>query len=65
MIGAPGSALTPLSEVSFGWGGAFGSLYWIDPAEDLVALLVIQTEGEYINIREKFIALVYAALETD
>jgi CubicO group peptidase (beta-lactamase class C family) len=65
VICAPGSALTPLSEGSFGWGGAFGSLYWIDPAEDMVALLVIQTEGEYNNIRNKFIAMVYAALETD
>jgi CubicO group peptidase (beta-lactamase class C family) len=63
VISAPGSALTPLSEGSFGWGGAFGSLYWIDPAEDMIVLLVIQTEGEYNDIRNKFIATVYQAME--
>jgi CubicO group peptidase (beta-lactamase class C family) len=63
VISAPGSALIPLSEGAFGWGGAFGSLYWIDPAEDLIALLVIQTEGEYAELRNKFIATVYQALE--
>jgi CubicO group peptidase (beta-lactamase class C family) len=63
VISAPGSALTPISEGSFGWGGAFGSLYWIDPAEDLIVLFAIQTEGEYAAIRNKFIAAVYQALE--
>jgi len=40
-----------------------GSLYWIDPAEDLTALLVIQTEGNYADLRNKFIATLYQALD--
>ena len=30
---------------SFGWGGAFGTTYWVDPREDLTAVLMVQTPG--------------------
>ena len=30
---------------SFGWGGAFGTTYWVDPQEDLTAVLMVQTPG--------------------
>ena len=30
---------------SFGWGGAFGTTYWVDPKEDLTAVLMVQTPG--------------------
>ncbi len=63
VISLPGSAGVPISRGSFGWAGAFGSLYWIDPAEDLIALLVIQKVGDYNDLRNRFIATVYQALE--
>jgi CubicO group peptidase (beta-lactamase class C family) len=63
VISPPGSALIPISDGAFGWGGAFGSLYWIDPGEDLIAILVIQKEGNYTDLRNKFITTVYQALE--
>lgn len=28
---------------SFGWGGAFGTIFWVDRKEQLVALMMIQT----------------------
>ena len=28
---------------SFGWGGAFGTAWWVDPKEDLTAVLMVQT----------------------
>ena len=28
---------------SFGWGGAFGTTWWVDPKEDLTAVLMVQT----------------------
>jgi CubicO group peptidase (beta-lactamase class C family) len=28
---------------SFGWGGAFGTYFWVDPKEKLVAVMMIQT----------------------
>jgi CubicO group peptidase (beta-lactamase class C family) len=31
------------SNGSFGWGGAFGTYFWVDPKEQLVGLLMIQT----------------------
>ena len=30
---------------SFGWGGAFGTVFWVDPKEDLTAVLMVQTPG--------------------
>jgi len=64
VISPPGSSLVLLSDGSFGWGGAFGSLYWIDPKEELIVHFVIQLEGgSYGDIRDKFIAVVYQALE--
>ncbi len=32
-----------VSDGSFGWGGAFGTQFWVDPKEDLIAILMIQT----------------------
>ncbi|MBI3208080.1 MAG: serine hydrolase, partial [Candidatus Solibacter usitatus] len=36
---------------SYGWGGAFGTYYWIDPKEELVGVLMIQVTS-YKNIRQ-------------
>lgn len=63
VISQPGKAQILISEGAFGWGGAFGSLYWIDPGEDLVVQFVIQKAGEYSDIRSKFITAVYQAIE--
>ena len=30
---------------SFGWLGAFGTTYWVDPTEELTAILMVQTPG--------------------
>ena len=30
---------------SFGWGGAFGTVFWVDPKEEMVAVLMVQTPG--------------------
>jgi len=63
VISLPGKAQIPISEGAFGWGGAFGSLYWIDPSEDLIVQFVIQKAGECTDIRSKFITAVYQAIE--
>jgi CubicO group peptidase (beta-lactamase class C family) len=34
-----------MSNGSFGWGGAFGTNFWVDPKEDLTAVLMVQTPG--------------------
>jgi CubicO group peptidase (beta-lactamase class C family) len=33
------------SDGSFGWDGAYGTYFWADPREQLVAVLMIQTSS--------------------
>jgi CubicO group peptidase (beta-lactamase class C family) len=35
-----------LSEGAFGWQGAFGTHFWVDPKEKLVGLLMVQTSNQ-------------------
>ena len=53
----------PYSIGSYYWGGSQGTLYWIDPAEELIGVLMVQTRPrEGLRLREKFAALVYSAI---
>jgi len=45
----PVKAGTFRSRGSFGWDGAFGTHFWVDPREELVAVLLIQTSGRDIH----------------
>jgi CubicO group peptidase (beta-lactamase class C family) len=51
------------SEGAFGWGGAYGSLYRVDPEARLVMVLMIQLIPNSTDIREVFPTLVYQALK--
>jgi CubicO group peptidase (beta-lactamase class C family) len=54
-LGSPGK---------FGWGGAANTEWWIDPAEELQCLLMLQyMPGFTIPIVEDFTQLAYQALE--
>jgi len=35
---------------SFGWSGAFGTTYWVDPKEELTAILMVQTPGGPLRV---------------
>ncbi len=62
IISSIGSTIVPLSEGSYGWGGTFGSLYWIDPKEKIIAQLVLQkAPNSFEDLRGKFISLIYQA----
>ena len=50
------------SEGAFGWGGAYGSIYRIDPETRLVMVLMIQLMPNATDVREVFPTLVYQAL---
>jgi CubicO group peptidase (beta-lactamase class C family) len=50
------------SEGAFGWGGAYGSVYRVDPAARLVMVLMIQVIPNATDIRDVFPSLVYQAL---
>jgi len=47
---------------AFGWGGAYGTMYRVDPQARLSLLLMIQLVPNTTDIREKFPTLVYQAL---
>ncbi len=47
---------------AFGWGGAYGTIYRVDPESRLVMVLMIQLLPSATDIRTKFPTLVYQAL---
>jgi CubicO group peptidase (beta-lactamase class C family) len=58
------SAHAPLSPGTFGWGGVFGTNYWADPQEDLLALILTQVypTSHVGSLHAKFQVLVYQAI---
>jgi CubicO group peptidase (beta-lactamase class C family) len=59
----PAQSYDALSPGSYGWGGAFGTLYWADPVEDLIGLMFIQLPGHApLNIRPRFSNVVTQAV---
>ena len=50
------------SEGAFGWAGAYGTVYRVDPEAQLVVLLMVQLLPNATDIRTKFPTLVYPAL---
>jgi CubicO group peptidase (beta-lactamase class C family) len=50
------------SEGAFGWGGAYGSIYRVDPEARLVMVMMMQLIPNASDIREVFPTLVYQAL---
>jgi CubicO group peptidase (beta-lactamase class C family) len=41
----PAARLSLLSAGSYGWSGAYGTHFWVDPDKNLVAILMIQSPG--------------------
>lgn len=57
------SGRTPAQAGTFGWGGAFGTSYWVDPKEKIVLLIYRQMQVRTHNeVIEKFRALAYQAI---
>ena len=60
---AKSAALLPVSEGSFDWGGFFGTTYWVDPKEGIVAQIYTQkVPNSYGDLTDKFKVLVYQAI---
>lgn len=62
----PGATATAGSAGEIAWGGAASTLFWVDPAEDLICILMTQfmPSGTF-NFRGQMKALVYPAIEVD
>jgi len=51
------------SEGMFGWGGAYNTITFVDPKEDMVGIMMSQLRpNAHLNIRRDFQTLVYQAL---
>jgi len=53
----------PGSVGTYGWSGAAGTAFFIDPQEALFALVMVQAPGQLDEVRELFRQLVYAAID--
>jgi CubicO group peptidase (beta-lactamase class C family) len=48
---------------TFGWGGAFGTVFWIDPKEQMVGILMIQLRPyDHVNIRQDIRTMAYQSI---
>ncbi|MEE2638620.1 MAG: serine hydrolase domain-containing protein [Acidobacteriota bacterium] len=61
--GDPGAAGGPRSDGSFGWLGFFNTVYWVDPEEQLVAIIMTQLyPNNRSQLTDKFEVAVYSAI---
>lgn len=59
-VGAGG---VPGSEGDYGWGGAYHTTYWVDPAEELVVVYLTQVRpGAGLDDHARLRALLYASV---
>jgi CubicO group peptidase (beta-lactamase class C family) len=56
------AANTPISNGSFGWDGAFGTHFWVDPKEKIIGLFMIQASGPNRSMNPDFENAVMQAL---
>jgi CubicO group peptidase (beta-lactamase class C family) len=57
------AANTRISNGSYGWEGAFGTHFWIDPKEKIVGILMIQTDNPIGQLNGDFENAVMQAIE--
>ena len=60
---ALGEHTEPGSIGSYGWSGAAGTAFFVDPAEDMFAIILTQAPGLLDDVRELFRQSVYAAID--
>ena len=59
----PSKTLVPGSAGEYAWGGAASTAFWIDPAEELIAILMAQVlPSSAYPIRRELRTMVYAAI---
>jgi CubicO group peptidase (beta-lactamase class C family) len=56
------AANTPISNGSFGWDGAFGTHFWVDPKEKIVGIFMVQASGPNRSMNPDFENAIMQAL---
>lgn len=62
VIEDPAGAGGITSAGEFYWGGAAGTIFWIDPVEDLIGIVMIQHMNVQVPLRNTFKAVSYGAI---
>jgi len=63
MLTDPDNSREALTPGSFGWGGAWGTVFWIDPTERTVMVFMTQISSySHFNIRQDFPNMVMQAI---
>jgi len=63
MLTDPDKARENLTPGTFGWGGAWGTIFWIDPVERTVMVFLTQvTTYSHLNVRQDFPNMVMQAI---
>jgi CubicO group peptidase (beta-lactamase class C family) len=58
-----GDAALPGSVGEYGWAGNAGTLFWVDPKEQLIAIYMVQvSDPDRIELRNRFRTMVQAAI---
>ena len=58
-----GPSAMPNAEGTYGWGGAYCTVFWVDPVDEIVGILMTQVRPyTHLNIRQDFQTLAYQAL---
>jgi CubicO group peptidase (beta-lactamase class C family) len=53
MVTDPAKSRQALTPGTFGWGGAWGTVFWIDPIEQLITIMMVQVSRySHLNIRQ-------------
>jgi CubicO group peptidase (beta-lactamase class C family) len=57
-------AIFRIASQSYGWGGAYHTTYWVDPAEELVAVMMTQLlpAPSGVSVTAMFRTMVYQAI---
>ncbi len=63
VVTAIGQSGLPNSVGTFSWGGAFGTVFFVDPEQQMVGVMMCQIQPySHLNIRRDFQTLIYQAI---
>ena len=58
-----GRSAMPSAEGTYGWGGAYCTVFWVDPEDEVIGILMTQVRPyTHLNIRKDFQTLTYQAI---
>jgi CubicO group peptidase (beta-lactamase class C family) len=54
VVNDAGVARDPLTPGTFSWGGAWGTVFWVDPVENMIGIMMTQiTSYSHLNVRQE------------